>query len=286
RLRLTDGSGVQIPLVRIGGQGGLLDNAIVEGGTVSGFNTKYGSGEILIPPAGRADVVAAIPSSASGVLTLWTSDFQRVDATYSWIPTVPVMHLHVVGSVTPPYTIVAGTELLTSVGSSVKVLGGATGNLVLASNEHGSVNPNVQLTFWTNSGAFEASVDGVPMPRDFTGYGKDGLQSSGNPFYLTSSRHALLSNVIELTVTNTTGAHHPFHLHGFSIQPTSLTLTGGPSYTFPTEFRDIVDVPAFYTLTFRVSLDDRSTPTKSTGGGPGRWLFHCHILPHATFGMM
>ena len=47
-------------------------------------------------------------------------------------------------------------------------------------------------------------------------------------------------------MTNATGAHHPFHLHGFSVQPIKLTPrtgTTGPSYTFPHEFRDIVDVP-------------------------------------------
>jgi FtsP/CotA-like multicopper oxidase with cupredoxin domain len=281
---LTDNGGTQINLVRIGGEGGLLDNAVVEGGvTASGFDTKYGRGEILLPPAGRADVVAAIPSEASGVLTLWQEDFQRVAATWSWTPTVPVMHLKVVGSVTSVYSIDAGTGLLTSSGSSVKVLASAPGTLLPpSSDEAGSSDPNIQLTFFTNSGAFEASIDGVAMPRDFTGLGKDGLAKSGNPFYLQSARHAALSNVIELTVINTTGAHHPFHLHGFSFQP--ISLSGG--YTFPHEFRDIVDVPANATFKFRVSLDDRPTTKKSAGGGLGRWLFHCHILPHATFGMM
>src|SRR5207245_2884307 len=32
RLLLADGAGRQIPLVRVGGEGGLLDNAVVEGG--------------------------------------------------------------------------------------------------------------------------------------------------------------------------------------------------------------------------------------------------------------
>ena len=41
RLRLTDSAGVQVPLVRVGGQGGLLDNARVEGGIVAGFDFKY-----------------------------------------------------------------------------------------------------------------------------------------------------------------------------------------------------------------------------------------------------
>ena len=286
RLRLTDNGGTQIDLVRIGGEGGLLDNAVVEGGVVAGFDFKYGHGEILVPPAGRADVVAAIPDDASGVLTLWTEDFQRVAATYSWTPTVPVMHLKVTGSPVTQY-VIAGRALLASIGQQVKVLGAATGNLVLGRGEQGSLNKDIQLTFWANSGAFEASIDGIPMPRDFTGLGKDGLANHGNPFYLASARHAALANTMELTVTNTTGAHHPFHLHGFSVQPISLTSPTGPTYDFPYhEFRDIVDVPANYTLTFRVSLDDRKKVNGSVGGGQGRWLFHCHILPHATFGMM
>ena len=61
---------------------------------------------------------------------------------------------------------------------------------------------------------------------------------------------APLGDTLELTVTNQTGAHHPFHLHGFSIQP--LDLHAGrrsPTYTFPyNEFRDNIDVPANYTL--------------------------------------
>ena len=305
RLRLTAGSGdetTQINLVRIGGEGGLLDRAVLEGGiTVGMFDFKYEQGEILLPPASRADVVAKIPSigTTSGtvadgsVLTLWTEDFERVAATYSWTPTVPVVHLKVNGSARTPYTIANGSELLESIGPNamVKALGAAPDNLLAPSKgEDGSTNKDIELTFWANNGAFQASIDGVPMPRDFTGLGKDGLASGGNPFYLASARHAALSNTMELTVTNTTGAHHPFHLHGFSFQPKRLAPqagTTGPTYDFPYhEFRDIMDVPANYTFTFRVSLDDRPTVKKSKGGGLGRWLFHCHILPHATFGMM
>ena len=247
RLRLTAGSGAettQINLVRIGGQGGLLNNAVVEGGDAF----KYGQGEILVPPAGRADVVAAIPSGATGVLTLWQQDYQRVLDTWSWTPTVPVMHLNVSGSLNPAYSIWAGRALLAGTGGAVLALDTLTGNLDLKGSENGSTNPDIQLTFWANSGAFEGSIDGVPMPRDFTGLGKDGMQSSGNPFYLASARHAALADTMELMVTNTTGAHHPFHLHGFSFQPKSVTSSiGGASYSFPyNEFLDILDVPAYY----------------------------------------
>ena len=36
--------GRPVPLVRVGGQGGLLDNAVVEGGVVGGFDFKYDDG--------------------------------------------------------------------------------------------------------------------------------------------------------------------------------------------------------------------------------------------------
>lgn len=292
RLRLTTNGGDKVDLVRIGGEGGLLNYALVEGGSTAGFDTQYGRGEILVPPAGRADVVANIPSSVAqnSVLTLWTEDYQRVEATYSWLPTVPVMHLKVAGHAATPHGIASGKPLLASLGAHamVRVLQMGTGNLVLDSGETGSVDKDIKFTFFTNIGAFEPSVDGIPMPREFTGKGADGMASTGNPFYLESARHAILGNTLELTMTNTTGAHHPFHLHGFSVQPIKLTPragTTGPSYTFPHEFRDIVDVPGDYTLTFRVSLDDRKKQDLTAGGAIGPWMFHCHILPHATFGM-
>jgi FtsP/CotA-like multicopper oxidase with cupredoxin domain len=97
RLRLTTSTGVDVPLVRVGGEGGLIDNAVIEGGVIGGFDTQYDSGEILLPPGTRADVVAAIPPAATGVLTLWTEDYFRTGGGFSLIPTVPVMHLNVTG---------------------------------------------------------------------------------------------------------------------------------------------------------------------------------------------
>ena len=44
RLILTDNTGVQIPLIRVGGQGGILDEALVEGVVGGGFDFDYGSG--------------------------------------------------------------------------------------------------------------------------------------------------------------------------------------------------------------------------------------------------
>ncbi len=275
RLHLTDSTGQQINLVRIGGQGGLIDQARLEGDiTGPGFKFNYKQGQILIPPGSRADVVAAIPGDASGVLTLWTEDFQRAGGlnSYAWIPTVPVMHLKVTDQ-GGTYTIANGTPLR-QFPNLVQELLPLQGNLLA----QGMGSP---ITF-TNVGA-QLGVNGIQGDHDH----------STLP---DSARFAQIGDTLELTVTNETGAHHPFHLHGFSIQPVSLSKDGSV-YTYSyREFVDEVDIPSRHTLTFRVRLDDRpnfynakgklrANPTP-TGGGLGRWLFHCHILFHATLGMI
>ena len=52
-------------LYRIGGQGGLLDNVILEGGTKGTLDTEYDVGEIVIGSGVRADVII-VPSGNEG----------------------------------------------------------------------------------------------------------------------------------------------------------------------------------------------------------------------------
>ncbi len=279
RLHLTDSAGQQVNLVRIGGQGGLLDQARLEGDVAGpGFKFNYKQGQILIPPGSREDVVAAIPGTASGVLTLWTEDFQRAGGlnSYAWIPTVPVMHLNVAGS-GGTYTIANGTPLRpdTDLVQVLTLPGEGPGSLLAS----GMGDP---ITF-TNSGG-QLGVNGISGDHDHN-------------TLPGSARFAQIGDTLELTVTNETGAHHPFHLHGFSIQPRDLSKAGTVVYDYGyREFVDEVDIPSKHTLKFRVKLTDRpnfydakgkvlATPTP-TGGGLGRWLFHCHILFHATLGMI
>ncbi len=311
RLRLTGSDGtntIQIPLIRVGGEGGLLDHAVREGGVVSGFDFKYDSGEVLLDPGDRVDVVAVFPPTATGVFTLWTKTFQRQGSGQTPnLPIVPVAHFNIVGS-GGGYTIANGTPVLSSLGASaeVEVLGAPTGTLLdpsmFAPSKPGTNNPDVQLT--NSGGPAGLGINNVLGEHDFPG-DYTAVPRPINPMTMASSaRYAKLGDVLQLTVTNMTGAHHPFHLHGFSIQPISLTDTMagpppapngndaspgiGPPYTFPYhEFRDNIDIPAGYTLTFRVRLDDRPQMDGTTsGGGLGRWVFHCHIFFHASFGMI
>lgn len=290
RLLLTAPGIPPVQLVRVGGEGGLLNNAIVEGANPpvppGTFDPKYTSGEILLPPSVRADIVAAIPAglAAGTVLTLWTQDFQRLSG-FANLPTVPVMHLEVTGPVAgAPYTIGPGTPLraaagfpgpaLTAVGGPITPLLTPAGGFVAP--KFGMSNQDITLTSGTPGiNAVVGSFEG-PAITTYT----------GAP-HIDSTRYAEAGRTLQLTVTNQTSAHHPFHLHGFSFQPISLTQAGLPSFTFPIEFRDSIDVPANYTLTFMVRLEDRPLLDGTTlGGWLGRWLFHCHIFFHHHRGMI
>ena len=292
RLRLTDGEGTTIPLVRVGGQGGLLDQAIIEGGVITGadgdFDTKYSTGEILLDPGDRQDVVAAIPDTATGVLTLWTLDVARTGggSGFTNTPTVPVAHFNVTGAaVSPAFTIDSTTQLRLHTGDPVEVLGPADGSLLDPTTFVGTFDPPLLGTddpdiVLSNNIGGKLGINGVVGAHDSDGDFTD----IEHPL---SSRYANLGDTLALTTTNETLAHHPFHLHGFSIQPLTLTKEGSPSYTFPRhEYRDNIDVPAGYTLSYRVRIDDRNYPDGTPGGAIGRWVFHCHIFFHAVFGMI
>jgi FtsP/CotA-like multicopper oxidase with cupredoxin domain len=287
RLQLTDPGGTKVPLFRVGGEGGLLNHAVGEGGMQQGWNTKYDTGEILIPPGTRADVVAAIPTApTTGVMTLWTRDYDRTGGGFSRIPTVPVAHLNLTGpTVTPAFSIADGTPLREATGDLVPTLGAATGTLLNPATftppKTGMAAQTINFTQVANA---SLGVDGVlgahevPANVDYT-----------DAPHMGSTRYAKSGDILQLTVGNTTGADHPFHLHGFSIQPILLDGPGaGDDYnwTYP-EFRDNVDIPKNYKLTFRVRLDPRPMPDGVTPGGElGRWLFHCHIFFHTEDGMI
>jgi len=289
RLHLTDNLGVDKPLVRVGGEGGLLDQAELDGNPAGGSPFDYPEGQILLDPGDRTDVVIAFPTTASGDWTLWTEDFRRVgtgDGAAGWArtATVPVAHFHVTGAVvSPAYTIAEGTGLRTFTGHPVEVLPAATGHLVdpalFPTPQLGMPNEDIQIT--TPQPGINGFVGTHDFSVDYT------LQPHGG-----ASRWAMIGDVLQLTVTNTTPADHPFHLHGFSIQPLTYTNctdfddNAVPDYTFPHEFMDNIDIPGTCMLTLRVRLDDRAFPNGSPGGALGGWMFHCHIFFHHHQGMV
>jgi FtsP/CotA-like multicopper oxidase with cupredoxin domain len=99
-----------------------------------------------------------------------------------------------------------------------------------------------------------------------------------------------VGSLLELTIKNDTPSHHPWHPHGFAIQPVRFIdyATGATLFEFPyNEFVDTVDIPRFTSLVYRVRLDDRPLDSLTpTGGAIGRWAMHCHIYSHAAIGMI
>jgi FtsP/CotA-like multicopper oxidase with cupredoxin domain len=274
RLLLTTNTGAPVDLVRIGGEGGLLENARIEGGNIGGFDTKYAAGEILLPAGTRADVVATIPAGATD-LTLWTLDYQRTGPTnpgnWAFLPTVPVMHLDVTGVAPVAPAIVNNTPI----GPAIAALPAADGTLLNLPTfpAAGMNDPDIEITTPPGINGTQGSFEMDPYPT---------------APHIASSRWAEGGKTIDLTVTNTSQAHHPFHLHGFSFQPLSLTRPAFPTFNWTwVEFRDNIDIPAGYTLAFRVRLEDRELVDGVTfGGALGRWLFHCHIFFHHHQGMI
>jgi FtsP/CotA-like multicopper oxidase with cupredoxin domain len=301
RLRLTDQTGNQITLFRIGGQGGILDSVRMEGGTQGTLDTQYDPGEILLPVASREDI-AFVPVGVKGdVLTLWTLDYKRTgggqgNMGFSALPTVPIAHFRIVKdngkSKNDRFEIAAGDPLRIhpkAKNEPVETLKAATitefllDPLGLTPPEIGTDALPITLTA-TGQPAIDL-VDGFLFDEGAT---PPALFTSVP--HIGSSRYAAVGSLQELTIKNDTFAHHPWHPHGFSIQAVRFVdnATATTLFELPyNEFVDVVDIPPGTTLVYRVRLDDRpfdfDTPT---GGAIGRWAMHCHIFFHAAIGMI
>ena len=295
RLWLADAQGRRTPLLRVGGEGGLLDRVRIEGGRQGSLDLQYDPGEILLANADRADVVFTVPDAKPGeVLTLWTGDYQHYGTTeypygYGGVPSAPVLKLRVTGRVP------ARERFRTAASAPLRLhpaVDAPVENLrVLPVSAHlldpakfveplpGTADETVLFTVV----GLRESVDGIHgMALEGGGHHRD------IP-YLDSSRYARIGDLLELTVRNGTQQHHPLHLHGFSFQPVRLLdSTGKLVYEYDyNEFMDTIDIPATHQLVFRVRLHDRPVAaTGAPGGAAGRWMLHCHIFNHAGIGMM
>jgi FtsP/CotA-like multicopper oxidase with cupredoxin domain len=302
RLRMTDQTGQQVTLFRIGGQGGLLDAVRVEGGIQGSLNTLYKPGEILLPVAAREDVVFVVPEGKKGdIVTLWTLDYPRIGAgpspvpgqgAFSGLPSVPVAHFRIVGAASKNerFTIAAGDPLLLNpaVNAPTEDLKGLPVDaLIDPPPATGSADETLSLT--TAGLPAIDNVDGFLFDVGLPGGDFETIPS------IASSRFAALGDLLELTISNESNvgggaAHHPWHPHGFSIQPVRFVENAGGTTVFEfdyNEFVDVVDIPPGHSLVYRVRLDDRPKSDFATAGGAlGRWAMHCHIFFHAGLGMI
>ena len=295
-LRMTDQDGNPVTLFRVGGEGGLLDRVRVEGGLQGDLDTKTRRGDIVLGVADREDIVVRVPDADIGdVLTLWTLDYQHYGTLqypfgYGGLPTVPVLHLHVVGknSGGDAFRIAAGDPLRAhpAVDDPVESIR----NIVIVDE---LLDPETFSVPRPGTDSPELLLAVVGLRESIDGVHGTLLEGEVDNFtaidHLPSSRYAQLGDTLELSFRNGTQMHHPMHLHGFSYQPLRITdLDDNLVYEYDyNEFVDTVDVPAVHKLTIRVRLEDRPWfESGEPGGGAGRWLIHCHIFNHAGLGMI
>jgi FtsP/CotA-like multicopper oxidase with cupredoxin domain len=315
-------------IYRIGGQGGLLDNMRLEGGTNNGgtlttngwWDTQYGRGEIVIGSGERSDVIIYPTATNNGdVIRLvgnpLPAPFNLSGPDQNNVTPItnnyPIAYFTIIGvndgnTNTPPTN---GAPILPTGQTNESYRAAATNPLMIPPAPYaGTSNPVITLgngtpVNTTNTPANNPvvyargnpNVDGYSAMLD----SNLGGGSWTNIVRAPSTLYARVGDMLELSVANSAGGPiHPFHLHGFSLQPLRL-VNGATTYTYPyNEFVDTIEVYPGETLVFRVRLDDRPKFCDSGAGGPvllpctagsgavGRWLFHCHIFLHAGAGMM
>jgi len=299
-------------LYHIGGQGGLLDNAVLDGGVQSGYDFKYAAGNINLGSGMRSDVMFYSSGNAGDVIQLVGNPLAgswNLSGTFT--ASYPVAFFVITNGGSASGALTAGSPILTAIGAT-------NANLQLLNTNVLAPPPNALLG--TQSGAilFENGIptNGTQSGPTIGGYAAtalDGNSGFGSWPYVPHPPTALWAragDVLQLAIVNDTGAAsggagsavHPFHLHGFSMQPVAICTANLQTnlYNYPfNEFFDTMDILPGEALVFRIKLTDRPIFADSATGGPvalaadaatggnvGRWLMHCHIFLHGTVGMI
>lgn len=310
---VVSGNGADNNLYRIGGEGGFLEQVRLEGGMLGTWDTKYNPGEIVVAASGRSDVVI-VPTGMDGdVITISGVDFDRSGPPGNDDTAGDLLHIVIDNSLDDaPFAIAAGNDVLGAGG--IEDLKGLpvdpfTAPFVFDSNPGagaGSADPIMRLQGISPG---KTAIDGVQ--GHFEDSGPDYTQLP----YQGATRYAKVGDLLELTISNHTMQHHPFHHHGFSFQPVRIIDNGADPddlsddtvlYNFDyDEFVDVMDVYGALgggnqSIVVRLRAEDRQRITDNrqeltapppdlyfdSGGGAGRWVLHCHLFLHAAIGMI
>ena len=110
-------------------------------------------------------------------------------------------------------------------------------------------------------------TQGVPGIDSYAGFldgnlGNGDFLSGPTSTALPTARYAYVGNVLELSVRNDTQPVHPFHLHGFSMQPLRMVRNSDGvtfyNFNYP-EFIDTVNIYPGQTFVFRLRIDPRDS---------------------------
>jgi FtsP/CotA-like multicopper oxidase with cupredoxin domain len=293
-------------LYRIGGEGGLLDNIQLDGGTKGTWNTLYDSGEITLGSGDRADVIVVPTGNNGDVVQLVRNGLTGPFMLSGGGTNEPLAFFKISGTSTDTAPIVGDPILAGTAEDIENIKDDPIHALLDPALFGGSSDETIRLTnvrIGDPMPVMLPSIDGISSMLD-TNAGNGTFQLMPHP---VTARYTRIGHTLELMCRNETNAVHPFHLHGFSMQPVRVVdnATSNTLYTFDyDEFIDTIDVYGGQTLVFRVRIDDRGKTCDSSGSPPdagpvlgpctpstiggaiGRWLFHCHIFHHAGLGMM
>ena len=135
--------------------------------------------------------------------------------------------------------------------------------------------------------SFDVDVSPTQQPGGYPRFTINGVAFPNGPMVSLQS-----GQVEEWTLVNNSAVDHPFHIHqgdfavisinGKAVNPPTYDTAGPPINVYPqgsyvySSTRDIVNIPAGGNVVIRFKVP----------AAPGKYVFHCHILPHEDAGMM
>jgi bilirubin oxidase len=205
-----------------------------------------GLAELLLVPGQRVDVIvtAGLTAGTSAVLQSLPYDRGMMGMMGGGYSTIPLMTLNYSNAAALPVALPTALRPIAPLGAPA-----AYKHLVLSSGMGmGMIGGGGMMQFLIDGKSFDMSrVD------------------------LTSR----VNEIEEWTVENRSSMDHPFHLHGTQFQVMRRTRGGATLAEPMLAWRDVVNVAAFETVTFRVVQSQF-----------GKRMYHCHILEHEDQGMM
>jgi len=298
-------------IYRVGGEGGLISNVRVEGGPVMGMRMPmnedytgytgmisidqgYDKGEILLAPSQRADVVIVPQGSSGDVLTVQWKDFARGRHQMVMTPMGMMMEEADDDGLRPSIDLfnikLKSSRMMSMMSWWSPDYSIAEGDGLVANP--GRLTPERQDSQIKLQEDMMAMMMGMPKEEWFKIDDYSGVDGR------TNYRTASVGEILKWETHNHTEMHHPFHLHGFSFQPTMyMTMHHEEGYmdmwnvNTENEYVDTVNVPPHTSVFYLFEVDDRpvfgsAVGSTSGGGTTGDWVFHCHIFQHGENGMM
>ena len=240
-----------------------MDNAVLDGGVQGGYNFQYPSGTIAIGSGMRSDVMFYSSGNAGDVIQLVGNPLAGQWKLSAALPTnYPVAFFVITNGGATGTSLAAGSPILSAIGASVE-------NLSLLQTNSLAPPPNPAIGSLSTEIQLQNGIptNGVSTGPNIDGYSATALDGNSGDGSWPDVPHppsaiwARSGDVLQLAIANnTSGAVHPYHLHGFSMQPLAIYSANLQTnlYNFPFhEFIDTYEVYPGEALVFRIQLTDR-----------------------------